>query len=649
MSALHRIGIYIFATALVVLIDTSAFAQDTTFTYQGQLRQTGQPFTGIADLEFALYDALTDGSEIGLVQSLTGVPIEDGLFSVELDFGEGAFEGGERYLEIRVDGAVLNPRQRMTATPYSLLANRVASGAISGTNNAASANDSTVSGGRNNIASGDYSSIGGGFSNDATGALSTVCGGIGNDASGIRSLACGGQFNTASGARSVVTGGESNVASGDHSFIGGGQFHIASGWHSTIGGGRNNRTTNNRSTVAGGVDNIAGNFGSTVSGGAENTASGHYSTVGGGSSNTASGRFSIVSGGSGNCAGGDHSWAGGSGAKVRPGSNLSDPGMGCLGVPNTGETPGDVGTFVWAGSGSGSFVSTGSHQFLIRARNGVGIGTNAPLAQLHVVGDVLGSAFDLGSYAAIIENSNTAPQGPEVLALKTGQTNPTNTANFITFFDGDDDALGRIEGNGSGGVQFISGGADFAEWLPKRDPDEVIGPGDVIGWHPDGISLDTQGALRVMAVSTAPIVVGNSPGEDERQDWAQVGFIGQVPVRVLGAVHAGDWIIASGHEDGTGVAVAPASIRVADLHRVIGQALESIDTEGDHQVNVAIGLGAHAAIGQTLAQLWAENSRLQARLERVEQQQTEELAALREELALLRTVMSPQLAQRESE
>ena len=190
MSTSNRTRIYILATVLVLLIPTSAFAQDTTFTYQGQLRQTGQPFTGITDLEFALYDALLDGNEIGMAQILADVPIEDGLFSVELDFGEDAFDGSDRYLEIRVNGDVLNPRQRITATPYALLAQGVASGALSGSNNEASGDGSTVSGGVSNNASGEDSTIGGGFANEASGPRSTVCGGIGNEASGTASLAC---------------------------------------------------------------------------------------------------------------------------------------------------------------------------------------------------------------------------------------------------------------------------------------------------------------------------------------------------------------------------------------------------------------------------------------------------------------------------
>jgi len=43
---------------------------------------------------------------------------------------------------------------------------------------------------------------------------------------------------------------------------------------------------------------------------------------------------------------------------------------GCNGVAATGTAGGDTGTFVWADNSGGSFVSTGSNQFLVRANGG---------------------------------------------------------------------------------------------------------------------------------------------------------------------------------------------------------------------------------------------------------------------------------------
>ena len=47
----------------------SAYAQQssTAFTYQGFLRDNGQPANGTYDLRFALYDALSGGNQIGSI------------------------------------------------------------------------------------------------------------------------------------------------------------------------------------------------------------------------------------------------------------------------------------------------------------------------------------------------------------------------------------------------------------------------------------------------------------------------------------------------------------------------------------------------------------------------------------------------------
>ena len=91
-------------------------------TYQGQLQQQDQPFSGTADLEFRLFDSVGGATQIGPAQTLAGVSVQGGLFQVELDFGVGAFDGSSRFLEVRVNGAPLTPRQAVTATPVALYA-----------------------------------------------------------------------------------------------------------------------------------------------------------------------------------------------------------------------------------------------------------------------------------------------------------------------------------------------------------------------------------------------------------------------------------------------------------------------------------------------------------------------------------------------
>lgn len=112
------------------------------FTYQGQLVDAGHAATGNYALTFALFDQAAQGSVVGQVITNDFVSITNGLFSVTLAFGEGAFNGMDRWLEIGVrrhgDGGAftqLAPRQLLTAVPYSLYSVKsgsVVPGAISG-------------------------------------------------------------------------------------------------------------------------------------------------------------------------------------------------------------------------------------------------------------------------------------------------------------------------------------------------------------------------------------------------------------------------------------------------------------------------------------------------------------------------------------
>ena len=120
--ALH--GVWIAAVVWATLLAGSARASElgTEFRYQGRLRQAGAPLTGTPDLEFSLWDAATDGAQIGGLQSLSDHPVTNGLFTAPLDFGAGAFDGNARWLQIVVEGNTLTPRQKLTAAPYALFA-----------------------------------------------------------------------------------------------------------------------------------------------------------------------------------------------------------------------------------------------------------------------------------------------------------------------------------------------------------------------------------------------------------------------------------------------------------------------------------------------------------------------------------------------
>jgi len=106
----------------------AATSLGTGFTYQGRLNQSGSPVNGTVNLDFSLWDSLAAGTQIGSTQTITSVPVANGLFTVELNaggqFGASAFNGEGRWLQIGVEGTPLAPRQPVTAAPYAWQAAR---------------------------------------------------------------------------------------------------------------------------------------------------------------------------------------------------------------------------------------------------------------------------------------------------------------------------------------------------------------------------------------------------------------------------------------------------------------------------------------------------------------------------------------------
>ena len=115
-------------TIFILLPIIPSFAQTTQFTYQGKLSDSGTPLNGSYDFVFTLWDAATNGTQIGSLVSLQNTQVVNGIFSVQLDFGVAAFSGATRYLEITVKPSgnpgllptLLSPRQLVTSTPYAI-------------------------------------------------------------------------------------------------------------------------------------------------------------------------------------------------------------------------------------------------------------------------------------------------------------------------------------------------------------------------------------------------------------------------------------------------------------------------------------------------------------------------------------------------
>src|SRR5688572_24446763 len=102
-------------------------AVGSAFTHQGRLTDAGSPASGPYDFRCILYDAPAGGSQVGPIVSLEDVGIVDGLFTIALDFGAGAFRGNARWLEIAVrpgasTGAytVIGSRQELKPAPNAM-------------------------------------------------------------------------------------------------------------------------------------------------------------------------------------------------------------------------------------------------------------------------------------------------------------------------------------------------------------------------------------------------------------------------------------------------------------------------------------------------------------------------------------------------
>jgi len=125
--SLYKNSIQLVGIVFAMLLGANtAFAQTSSFTYQGRLTDGGTAANGNYDLQFALFDSASGGTQIGATQTVPNILVSAGIFTVPLDFGANAFPGANRWLEIsaRLTGTpsftTLSPRQPITSTPYAI-------------------------------------------------------------------------------------------------------------------------------------------------------------------------------------------------------------------------------------------------------------------------------------------------------------------------------------------------------------------------------------------------------------------------------------------------------------------------------------------------------------------------------------------------
>ncbi len=314
---------------LLLAIGLTVAAQAGPLTYQGQLQDSSGLVDDQVDIVFELYDQDEGGSAMD-TDVHNDVMVSDGLFQVELDFGSGVFDGGERWLQVIVDGQELDPRQPITAAPLAVHALSVPVDSLAD----------------------DFWRLGGNVNTDSISDF------LGTADDQPFEIGIGGQRMLRL-ERSEFDGGQ-GLLYAPNWIAGHPQNEVGdNAAAATIGGGGADGAPNvvdwEFSTISGGLNNLVNNSGATIGGEQLNVAEGFMSTIGGGGGNVASGTSATVPGGQSNEAGGRNSFAAGRRAKAE-----------------------NNGTFVWADDTSADFTSTGLNQFLIRAGGGVGINTNNP-------------------------------------------------------------------------------------------------------------------------------------------------------------------------------------------------------------------------------------------------------------------------------
>jgi hypothetical protein len=113
-----------------LFIQSAVYAAEvgSSFSYQGQLLDQGQPANQKYDIRILAYHQETGGA-VQMEVDFIDVIVNNGLFTIpEVDLGDSLFQGDEVWLELEVSIAgndnfeTLAPRQRISAAPYAVQA-----------------------------------------------------------------------------------------------------------------------------------------------------------------------------------------------------------------------------------------------------------------------------------------------------------------------------------------------------------------------------------------------------------------------------------------------------------------------------------------------------------------------------------------------
>jgi hypothetical protein len=378
----------------ILMMSFASIAAAASFTYRGNLQDAGKPADGNYDLEVTLFSAAEGGRVIGGPLLLYAVPVHNGNFSTEADFGSLAKIPDTAWLGVKVravgggEYASLSARSPVNAA-IATTASSVCPGAWTLYGNAGN-----VSG--MYLGTADTQPLTFEVNGAVAGQLMPTTSGAYPNAPNV---IFGSSQNTASSAVGATIAGGGSTASTCGVFHSSQCSNSAGGLFSSVGGGRANYANGSDAIVGGGHDNFANATESSVGGGSFNTA-GNDATVAGGLFNHAIGSYSAIPGGNSNSAGGDYSLAAGSNAYVRAPADIGG-----------GNTTGDQGTFVWSDASSATqFSSSGANQFLVRAGGGVAI-NGAPFysnAELTIYGSPTAGSGDTTADLLLIPRGSSS-------------------------------------------------------------------------------------------------------------------------------------------------------------------------------------------------------------------------------------------------
>ena len=565
--------------ALVALLSlmqaSTAFAQGTAFTYQGQLQNNGSPVSGSYNLTFTLFNTNTGGEPIAGPVTNSPVRVINGLFTVVMDFGPGVFTGATNWLEIAVEPnggsafTTLAPRQQLTPVPYAIMASSASD--VIGTISAAQLSGLVP----NASLGGNYSSVlafpngmnrfGGTFFGNGAYVTNLNAGNLSSGTVPLAQLpgavvtntetgvALGGMFNGDGGGltnlnaaqltsgtiplaqlpSSVLTNGASGVSlSGAFNGNGTGLTNLDASQLTSIGnayGGSGNFFVGPSGTAF-----MIGSFNSGFSAALDNNWSGSDNTANGwgamqdnasGSDNTASG-FEALYGntsGSDNIALGSHA-----GMNLTTGSSNID-------IGNQGQE--EDNNIIRIGSGQ-------SQTFIAGVINGNGTGlTDLNASQLTSIGNANGGAnnFFVGSSgnSTLTGSFNTANG---VNALSSDMTGNANTANGYYALSSDTngsanvaDGLNALRGNASGSYNTAVGVEALAQ--------NMTGSANTAnGYHTlltaqgtNNIALGYLAGINFMANESSNIDIGN-PGVTGDNNIIRIGS-GQSQTCIAGVIN----------------------------------------------------------------------------------------------------------------